>query len=144
MERVEITVQGPERLADLEALIEWFGAEPDLRGLIKPAGAVPTAGELGALPDTLTAAVSGGGALTVLAASLKGFFGQSRGAKVKVTVTRPDGTKIELDADRVKRKSVPELTAQMLGAGAGADADADAAGGMRDAGGADGAASTEQ
>jgi hypothetical protein len=117
VEIVEITVQGPERLADLEALVAWFGDEPDLRGLIRQADAVPTGGELGAVPDTLVAAVGSGGAVTALAASLTGFFGQTRGAKVRLVVTRPDGTKVELDADRVKRKSVPELTAQVLGTG---------------------------
>lgn len=99
----------------MEALAAWFGDEPELHGLIEQADAAPSGGELGAVPDTLVAAVGSGGAVTALAASLKGFFGQTRGAKVRLVVTRPDGTKVELDADRVKRKSVPELTAQVLG-----------------------------
>ena len=121
VERVEITVQGPERMADLEALVGWFNNEPELRRLVKLAEVVPAPGELGAPSDTLIATVGSGGVLTVLAASLKAFFDQPRGAKVQMAVTRPDGTKFERDADRVKRKSVPELAAQLLNA-ASADA----------------------
>jgi len=116
VERVAISVEGSDRVEDLEALAAWFAEESELRGLIKAAAAVPDAGELGALPDALLAAVGGGGAVSVLAGSLKAFFSQPRGAKVRLTVTRPDGTRVELDADRVARTSVPELARQLLDA----------------------------
>lgn len=116
MERVAISFEGSDRVEDLEALVAWFGEEPELRGLIKPAAAVPDAGELGALPDALLAAVGAGGAVSVLARSLKAFFSQPRGAKVRLTVTRIDGTRVEVDADRVARRSVPELARELLGA----------------------------
>lgn len=131
---MEITVQGPDAPEDLETLVEWFAAEPELRGLIKPAPAVPSELELGGLPTTLIAeAVGGGGALTVLAGSLKALFGQPRGAKLRLSVTRTDGTKFELDADRVRKKSVPELTAQLLSAADDAAAEADQDAGAHDA-----------
>jgi hypothetical protein len=120
MERVAISVEGSDRLEDLEALAAWFDQEPELRGLVKSAAAVPGAGELGALTDVLIAAVSGGGAVSVLAASLKTFFSQPRGAKVHLIVTLADGTRLELDADRVARASVPELTRQLVHGGADA------------------------
>lgn len=116
VERVAISVEGSVQVEDLESLAAWFDEEPELRGLIKPAGVVPDPGELGALTDALLAALGSGGAVSVLAASLKAFFSQPRGAKVRLTVTREDGTRFELDADRVARRSVPELARQLLSA----------------------------
>ena len=116
MEGVAISVEGLGRVEDLESLAAWFDQEGELRGLIKPATAVPDAGELGTLAGALYAAVGAGGAVTALAASLKAFLSQPRGAKVRLTVTRTDGTTLELDADRVARRSVPELTRQLQAA----------------------------
>lgn len=118
VERVAISAEGPGQAEDLASLAAWFDLIPGLRGLVKPATAVPAAGELGALADALVAAAGSGGAVSVLAASLKAFFSQPRGAKVHLTVTRADGTRLELDADRVARTSVPELARQLLGADA--------------------------
>lgn len=114
MEHFAISVDGTDDNADLEALTRWFADEPDLRGLVKPAPAVPSQHELGAVTDILMATFGAGGAGAVFAGSLKTFFAQPRGAKVRLVWTRPDGTKLELDADRVKRFSVTELTEQML------------------------------
>lgn len=116
VKRIAIAADGSRQVEDLEALTAWFDEEPELRGLIKPAAGMPDAGELGTLPDALLAAVGGGGAVSVLAASLKAFFSQPRGPKVHLTVTRGDGTRLELDADRVARGSVPELARQLLAA----------------------------
>jgi hypothetical protein len=114
MKCVTISVKDAEPLADLEALTEWFDLEPELRGLVKPADAVPGVGELGALSDALIAAVGSGGAVTALAASLTALFSQQRWAKLHLLITRTDGTRVELDADQVSRKSVPELTELLL------------------------------
>ena len=116
VERFAISADGSGRLRTLEVLAAWFDEESELRGLIKPVAAVPDPGELGAISDTLLAAVGSGGAISVLAASLKAFFSRPRGAKVRLTVTRADGTRLELDADRVGRRSVPELARQLLAA----------------------------
>jgi hypothetical protein len=119
VERISIAVDGAGDSAgstDLEALAEWFAAEPELRGSVKTAPVVPGPGELGAVADVLVATLGAGGAVSVLAASLKAFFSQPRGAKVRIVLTRTDGSRIELDADRVKVASVPELTAQLVAA----------------------------
>ena len=71
------------------------------------------------MSDVLVAAVGAGGAVSVLAASLKTFFAQPRGAKVRIVVTRADGSRLEVDADRVKADSVAELAARLLGADEG-------------------------
>jgi hypothetical protein len=41
---------------------------------------------------------------------------------VRVTVKRPDGTTFDMDLDRVRKKSVAELTAQLLSAADAGDA----------------------
>jgi hypothetical protein len=115
VERIAFSAEGSEPLADLEALAAWFDLEPELRGLIEPATAVPRPRELGAIADALIAAVGSGGAISVLAASLKTFFAQPRGAKVRLTVTRADGSRWELEADRVAGVSVPELARLLSG-----------------------------
>lgn len=114
LEHVAISLQGADQVEGLEALTAWFDEEPELRGLIARAGTVPDAGELGALSDTLVAALGGGGAISVLAASLKSFFSQPRGASIRLMVTRADGSRVELDADRVSDLSVPELVEKLL------------------------------
>lgn len=111
MERVAVAVEGPDRTADLEALSGWLSAEPDLRGLITSAQGSPAHDELGLVADVLVAAVGAGGALSVLVSSLKTFLSQPRGAKVCLKLTRPDGTTVELTADRVRSNSLAELVA---------------------------------
>ena len=105
-----ITTIGSGRLADLEVLTRWLADEPELRGMIEPREAVPRPGELGALADVLVAALGGGGAISVLTGSLKTFLTQPRGQHVQITVTKPDGTIVELNADRVRTKSAHDLT----------------------------------
>jgi hypothetical protein len=124
MNQIEIAVTGSEQVEDLEALDRWLRDEPELRGLIERAPAIPGHNELGAFSDALVAAVGAGGALSVLASSLKVFFAQPRGERLHLTVTRADGSKAELDADRVRHKSVPQLV-QLLLETDPADADAD-------------------
>jgi hypothetical protein len=124
MNQIQISVKDADQVEDLEALDQWLRDEPELRGLIERSAAVPKPGELGALSDALVAAVGAGGAISVLASSLKVFFSQPAGARVHLTVSRPDGTTAELDADRVRRRSVPQLVKLLLEAGSDAD-DAD-------------------
>jgi len=116
VERISIAVDGADDAADLEALGQWLAAEPQLRGLIKTVPATPRPDELGTAADALVMAVGAGGAVSVLAASLKTFFAQPRGAKVRLVVTRADGSRIELDADRLRQSSVAGLAEQVLGA----------------------------
>ncbi|GAA1969769.1 effector-associated constant component EACC1 [Catenulispora subtropica] len=140
MEHISIAVAGDDDASDLEALADWLAAEPDLRGLIKVARPVPRPHELGAVVDVLVAAVSTGGAVSVLAGSLKTFLSQPRGAKVRIVVTRADGSTIELDADRVKVTAVGELTDKLLGT----DRSSDAASARRSLAAADQFAATDQ
>ena len=88
--------------AGLEELSEWLGQEALLRGLLSTEVVPPQAGQLGALAEVLVVAVGSGGAVSVLAASLKAFLSQPRHADIRIVASRPDGERVEIDAKRVK------------------------------------------
>jgi hypothetical protein len=88
-------------LADLESLDDWLRGEPELAGRVSAAGAPPTRGHLGALTEVLTVALGSGGAITVLAASLKGWLSLPRRSDVTVKIERKDGSSVTIAAKRV-------------------------------------------
>ncbi|MFD4668405.1 hypothetical protein ACFWNN_01650 [Lentzea sp. NPDC058450] len=100
--------------ADLEALFDWLDGDAEIS--VRKHSRPPRPGELGALTDALIVSVGAGGALTVLAASLRGFFQQPRRSKVKVSVRREaDGAvTAEIDADRVRGTDVEAMLARIL------------------------------
>lgn len=99
---LDLSVDGDDAAEGLAELQDWLRQEPEFRGRVTAVGRPPQPGELGVVTDLLSVAASSGGALSVLAASLKAFFAQPRRADLKVTITAPDGRKIEVDAKRVK------------------------------------------
>ena len=102
--RIELSAQsgrGGEPSGDLAELADWLAQDEELRGLVVPGPAVPAAGELGASADVLVAAVGSGGAVSVLAASLRAFLAQPRRSDVTIVLTGPDGRRVEIDAKRV-------------------------------------------
>lgn len=76
---------------------------------------VPVAGELGAAVEVLVAAVGSGGAVSVLAASLKAFLAQPRRSDVTIVLTAADGRRVEIDAKRVR--DVEALVREVCGDG---------------------------
>ncbi|WP_410626755.1 effector-associated constant component EACC1 [Amycolatopsis sp. cmx-8-4] len=96
-----LSVQGEDPVADLEELSDWLSRDTELRGAVRFAPAEPGPGELGGLSDFLVTAVGAGGALTVLAASLKNFLSLPRRSDVRIVITKPDGQRIELDGKRI-------------------------------------------
>jgi hypothetical protein len=96
-----LSVEGADPVDGLAELSDWLAQEPELRGLIAPKTTGPEPGELGALADVLVAAVGSGGAVSVLAASLKAFLAQPRRADVRIVLSTPDGLRVEVDAKRV-------------------------------------------
>jgi hypothetical protein len=115
MADVRLSVAGVDPVAELESLAVWLSDEPDLRGLIGFAAAVPSPGELGAAADAVVAAVGAGGAVSVLAAALRAYLVQPRGSDVRIVAQGPDGRRVELDAQRVD--DVEGLLRQVLGQG---------------------------
>lgn len=101
-------------LAELESLHSWLCREHDLAGRVKFTGGTPREGELGALAEALVVAVGSGGALSVLAGSLKAWLSLPRRSDVRIRVGGADGRFAEIAADRVSEEHVDELVRQVL------------------------------
>ena len=110
---VWLSVEGDHPFEGLAELSDWLRLEPELRGLISPAPTVPGPGELGGPADALVVAVGSGGAISVLAASLRAFLVQPRRSDVRIVLGTPDGRRVEIDAKRVR--DVEALVRETLG-----------------------------
>lgn len=111
---LEMGVEGE----DLDELRDWLRQEPELRGRVSAVETPPKPGELGVVTDLLSVALGSGGAITVLAASLKAFFAQPRRSDLKVTIRTADGGSVTIDAKRVG--DVEALLTRALNPGASA------------------------
>jgi hypothetical protein len=107
---LELSIEGDGATGELARLYKWLGHEPDLGPLVRYRGGIPTPGTLGP-QEILVAAVSSGGVLSVLVASLKGFFALPRRSDIRLVVTRASGTRIEFEAKQV---SDPETLVREL------------------------------
>jgi hypothetical protein len=107
-----LSVGGVDPVEGLEELAEWLDLEPELRGRVQRVPAASEPGTLGAA-DVLVAAISAGGTVSVLAASLKAYLSQPRRAHVRIVVQDPDGRRVELDAEHVR--DIETLVREVLG-----------------------------
>jgi hypothetical protein len=105
---LEIAIVGEGAATELSALYEWLRREPDLRPIVSFKNIAPAPGTLG-LDGVLIAAVSGGGALSVLAASLKTFFTLPRRSDLHLVFKTPGKESITLDAKNLRDGEGPEL-----------------------------------
>jgi Effector Associated Constant Component 1 len=106
-------------LTGLEDLSDWLRAESELAGRVHEVHAAPLEGQLGALSDGLEimlGAVGSGGALSVLAASLKSWFAQPRRSDFRVRIPVGGDRFVEIDAARARAGDVEAILAQALGA----------------------------
>ncbi|KJY28680.1 hypothetical protein [Streptomyces sp. NRRL S-495] len=92
---------GPGTVAEAESLTDWLRGEPGLTR-VTLTGRPPGPGEMGSVLDTVTVALGAGGALQVLASSLRTWFAQPRRSDVRVKIRRTDGGTVEIDAKRVR------------------------------------------
>jgi hypothetical protein len=111
---IRISLVGGNPAADLESLDDWLQGEPELAGRVRVCAPVPREGELGALAEVLVAAVSSGGALSVLAASLYTWLSQPRRSDVRIRVEGGDGRVVEIDADRVNAQQAEDMLRHAL------------------------------
>lgn len=97
---------------DLLALAEWFRRDNLLRGQVHlpPPGGV--AGQMGDVYSVLTAAIGAAGFAPALIGSLTTWLTQLR-SDITVTVER-NGTKVDLDAKRVKSAEVLRELRELL------------------------------
>ena len=114
---VRISLAGGAQAGDLESLEEWLTGEPELAGQVRLSASGPREGELGALAEVLIAAVSSGGAVSVLATSLRAWLSQPRRSDVRIRVEGDGGRVVEIAAERVDAQQAEVLLRQALDSG---------------------------
>ncbi|WP_157855149.1 effector-associated constant component EACC1 [Kitasatospora purpeofusca] len=105
---MHISVTGGETVAEAESLTDWLRGEPGLTR-VTLTGRAPAPGEMGSVLDAVTVALGAGGALSVLASSLRVWFAQPRRSDVRLKIRRADGGTLELDAKRVRAGDLEDL-----------------------------------
>jgi uncharacterized iron-regulated membrane protein len=102
--RMDVTVQVVGRDAaveELRSLLTWLAGDEEFRGRVRLVEAAPEPGTLGGWPEAVAVALGQDGGLTVLASAVIAWI-RHRTSEVKCTVTRSDGTSVELEATRVR------------------------------------------
>jgi hypothetical protein len=97
---VVVSVEGPGAADELRSLRTWLVDDDDFRGRVRLHETDPIQGTMtGGIVNALTVAVGslGTALATVLVTWLK-----SRVGRVRLRVTRPDGTLVELNAEQVR------------------------------------------
>jgi membrane-associated two-gene conflict system component 1 (EACC1) len=130
---VTVSVAGRDAaVEELRSLFTWLAGEEEFRGRVRLVEAVPEPGTLGGWPEAVVVALSQGGAVTVLASAVIAWI-RHRTSEVTCTVTRPDGTSVELTATRVRRADLAGV-ASLVEQVAAALSDGDAEGGREESG----------
>ncbi|MCX5434751.1 hypothetical protein OHU11_41985 (plasmid) [Streptomyces sp. NBC_00257] len=122
---VAVELAGPGAADELRSLHEWLSAEDELRGRVRLVQAPPPPGALGTAGEMLTVVLAPGGVTAVLASTAVAWMRHRTGAVV-CKLTKPDGTSVEVSAQRVRGSDVAEVRelvgelARMLDDGSGA------------------------
>ncbi len=123
---VTISVAGPDAaIEELRSLFSCLAGEAELRGRVELVEAAPEPGTLGSWPESVVVALSQSGAVTVLASAVITWI-RYRTGEVTCTMTRPDGTSVQLitkrirDMDPAEVGKLVERTAAALGDGVSA------------------------
>ncbi|HSZ29664.1 MAG TPA: hypothetical protein VK784_07900 [Pseudonocardiaceae bacterium] len=99
---VRISVVGRDAaVEELRSLFTWLAGDEEFRGRVRLVEAAPEPGTLGGWPEAVLVALSQGGAVTILVSAVITWI-RYRTSKVTCTMTRPDGTSVELTATRVR------------------------------------------
>lgn len=113
---LKIKIVADDAVTTAGDLRRWLADEAELRGRVRTASGVGEAGDLGLPAEVLTVALGAGGAVTVLAASLRVWFAQPKRADVRLKLKALDGSTLEIDAKRVR--NAEEIIRTALAAGA--------------------------
>jgi hypothetical protein len=95
---------------DAGDLAAWLAAEDDLRGCVRRVPEAVPFGALGADLAQLAVSVASGGTATAVASVIIAWL-RRRAGPVTVRVSRPDGSSIEVHADRVREMDADALRA---------------------------------
>jgi Effector Associated Constant Component 1 len=98
-----------EDIADLAA---WLEAEDELRGHVRREPAAVPDGALGATIAQLALSLGSGSAATAMASVIIAWLRRRTGS-VSVRLTRPDGSTMELQAERVRALDTAAFQAQV-------------------------------
>lgn len=107
---VTVSVVGRETaVGELRSLFSWLAGDEEFRGRLRLVEAAPQPGTLGGWPEAVVVALSDGGAVSILVSAVITWI-RHRTSEVTCTVTRPDGTSVELTASRVRRTDLAEAS----------------------------------
>jgi hypothetical protein len=116
---VTVSVAGRDAaVEELRFLFTWLAGDEEFRGRVRLVEAAPEPGTLGGWPEAVVVSLGQGGAVTVLASAVIAWI-RHRTSTVTCTVTRPDGTSVQLAATRVRSvdlAGVRELVEQVAAA----------------------------
>jgi len=117
---VAVSVVGSDAaVEELRSLFTWLVGEEEFRGRVRLVEVAPEPGTLaGGWPEAVVVTLTQGGAVTVLASAVITWI-RYRTSEVTCTMTRPDGTSVELTATRVRGadlSGVGELVEQVAAA----------------------------
>lgn len=106
---VRVSIVSGNQSDELESLDDWLQAEPALSGKTRLSKPVPQQGDLGSLADALVVSVGAGGALSVLAGSLRAWLSQPRRANVRIRLRGEGGRTVEISAERIDAQNIETL-----------------------------------
>jgi|ERR1035441_3682657 hypothetical protein len=118
---VRVSIVSGNQSDELESLDDWLQAEPALSGKIRLSKPVPQQGELGSLADALVVAVGAGGALSVLAGSLRAWLSQPRRSNVRIRLRGEGGRTVEISAERIDAQNIETLVREAFEFGSSGD-----------------------
>ncbi|GAA3001622.1 hypothetical protein GCM10010483_53280 [Actinokineospora diospyrosa] len=107
---MRVEIDAVDRVAELESLRDWLAEVDQLRGLVRSVESPPPSHVLGPVVDSLEVVV--GPVATAVAASVVAWV-RSRSGRVTVRLERPDGTKLTIDAARVRGLSPADVHAEV-------------------------------
>ncbi|MCX4400079.1 hypothetical protein OG887_43230 (plasmid) [Streptomyces sp. NBC_00053] len=105
---VTVALAGAGTADELRSLHEWLSAEEELRGRVRLVQSPPPPNALGSVPEMLTVALAPGGVSAVLASAAIAWM-RHRTGEVVCKLTKPDGTSVEVSAQRVRGSDVAEV-----------------------------------
>ncbi|MDG4792467.1 hypothetical protein [Micromonospora sp. WMMD1082] len=118
---VRILVDSEHGAVHLAELHHWLADVPELRGRLTPLEAPPPPGVLGPTLEALLLAIAPGSVATAFATALVSWLRHRSGA-VRVELELPDGSRVKLEADRVREMTDAELRGQLAAVLAGLSA----------------------
>jgi hypothetical protein len=111
---VWLSVAENGNVSDLESLHDWLQQDSAFSGRVSFRAPQPSPTELGTLVDVLTVAVGTGGAVSILASSIKAWLTLPRRSDIRIRIHSQDGTEVDFSADRVDGRHLESILSQAL------------------------------